>query len=154
MPSGKLSEQEQSNNPLRKEYYNKYQQEQQRWNEMVRKLIGTKVVWQVKVYRINEQGVQIHAYPRSIREDDVEVKVHFAESSRFREDSDGRLILGQNITLEEAKQLDVNSFLWVHGVIEQIESSVDGRYGDYINIGVYRTRAELPRKSPGPGPKT
>jgi hypothetical protein len=146
--SGKLSHQEQMNNPLRKDHYNQYQRDLQRWNEMLRKLVGTQVVWLTQVGWINEQGVQVDCTPRELSEDDIKVKARFAEYPQYRMgDYDGKLLLGQSISLEEAKRLDRGGFLWVQGVIERIESSVDGEYGDYVTIYVNQTRALLPQES-------
>jgi hypothetical protein len=145
--SGKLSSQEQSNNPLRKDHYNLYQRELRRWNEKLRKLVGNQVVWLTRVRWINEQGVNVDCVPRDLSEEDVKVRARLAEYPRFRMgDYDGKLLLGQSITLEEAKRLDQGSFLWVQGVIESVDSSLDGDYGDCIAISVSQTRARLPQK--------
>ncbi len=38
--SGELSRKERMRNPLRKDYHDRYQQDLQRWNEMLGKLVG------------------------------------------------------------------------------------------------------------------
>ena len=84
--SGELSRKERMNNPLRKDYHDRYQQDLQRWNEMLGKLVGTKVVWLTQVAWISEQNVEVDCLPRELREDGTKVSVNFADCPQYRID--------------------------------------------------------------------
>lgn len=146
--AGKLSHEEQMNNPLRKDQYNKYRQEFRRWNETLRKLQGKEVIWLTRVGWINEQAVQVDCVPKDLQDCDIKISARFAEYPTFRLDHcDGKMLIGRSMTLEEAKRLDRGEYLWVQGVIERVDSSsMDGQYSDSATIYVNQTRALLPQK--------
>ncbi len=104
---------------------------------------------------ISEQNVEVDCLPRELREDGTKVSVNFAEYPQYRKDQhDGKLIISRSISLEEAKRIDRGSYLWVHGVIEKIDSSVDGEDNNYIHIYVNRTKGRTASRShPDQGPK-
>lgn len=148
LASGKLSHDEQSNNPLRKEHYNAHQANAAQWNKLIDSLIGKQVLWPVAVQNISVQAVDVGCIPEKMEQDRVEVSARFAEyPGGMREHFAGRLIIGTHITLADAKRLNRGTMFHVQGMIEKIENSVasaNGLSSEYIVIYINNSKAVLP----------
>ncbi len=148
--SGERSRDEQSNNPLRKEDYKAHVAYTKEWSSFLDSLRGRQVIWPARAHLIFTQEVEVDCIPAHIDKDNIDVIVFFEQypdpNDRFTHNGriiSGRLVIGKNIALEEAKRLNQGTVFAVKGVIDQIRYSLDGGY-QHITIYISDTKAVLP----------
>src|ERR1017187_6430083 len=145
--SGERSREEQSNNPLRKEYYKAHAANTKEWNSFLESLRGKQVIWPVRAHLIFTQEVEVDCIPAHLDKDNIDVIIYFAQypdpKDPYKHNGriiSGRLIIGKNIALEEAKRLNQGTVFAVKGVIDQIMYSLDVGY-QHITIYISDTKA-------------
>jgi hypothetical protein len=148
--SGERSRNEQSNNPLRKEDYKAHVAYTKEWNSFLASLRGKQVIWPVRAHLIFTQEVEVDCIPAHLDQDNIDVIVFFAQypdpNDRFTHNGriiSGRLIIGKNITMEEAKKLNQGTVFAVKGVVDDTRYSLDGGY-QHITLYISDTKAVLP----------
>jgi hypothetical protein len=147
--SKKAADHERINNPLRKDSYNAYMVNQQKWAQFLKGLSGKKITCPGQIQWITERDVKFACFVEGISENDIIVKIEFDPYPReyeaelremelihhrgSRDHCNGLLVIGRDISLEAARTLDRKMWIDIEGIVEKVAS----RIGSYPDIRLY-----------------
>jgi hypothetical protein len=144
---GALSKQRYAN-PLQKDFQAEEDRVTAKWEKSVAGLHGKKVVWPAVVKEITEQGLYVDGWPEgySIWKGDYRLYLEY-EGMTSRPPHGGFLHIGGSVTLDDARKLLPNSWVYISGVIEEVRASLRDS-GPYITVSIVNTRVIIPEPVP------
>src|SRR5271166_2489920 len=106
-------------NPLRKDFEAEDAKIESKWEKAVAGIHGKKVVWPAVVKKISEVGLYVDGWPSgySVYNGDYHLYLEFEGGMTSRPTYGGFLPLGKSVTLEDARKLLPNDWIFVSGTI-------------------------------------